>query len=162
MDSKKKITQKKELTKKPILGGGKVLVMEEDEPLRKMLSQMLELLGYESELARDGDEAIELYKQAMASGQPHNVVISDLTVNTGIGGEGTIKKLLQIDPDVKAVISSGDLYDPVMTDYKKFGFAAALPKPFTKKALKDTLSKVLMGKSADHWNLKKHYQCRVV
>ncbi len=145
MDSKKKISQKKELKEMPIVGGGKVLVMEEDKPLRNLLSQMLELLGYESELARDGDEAIELYKQAMASGQPHNVVILDLTVNTGIGGVETIKKLLQIDPDVKAIISSGYLYDAVMTDYKKYGFAAALPKPFTKKALRDVLSKVEMG-----------------
>jgi hypothetical protein len=57
-----------------------------------------------------------------------------LTVNTGIGGEETIKKLLQIDPDVKAVISSGNLYDAVMTDYKKYAFTAALPKACTKKA----------------------------
>ena len=149
MDTNKKIPQKKELKEIPIVGGGKVLVMEEDEPLRNLLFQMLELLGYESELARNGDEAIELYKKEMASGQPHNVVILDLTVSTGNGGEETIKKLLQIDPDVKAVISSGNLYDAVMIDYKKYGFAAALPKPFTKKDLKDTLSKVLMGKSAD-------------
>ncbi len=134
----------------PIVGGGKVLVMEEDEPLRNLLFQMLELLGYESELARNGDEAIELYKKEMASGQPHNVVILDLTVSTGNGGEKTIKKLQQINPDVKAVISSGNLYDPVMTDYKKYGFAAALPKPFMKKDLSDTLSKVLMAKNADH------------
>ncbi len=86
----------------------------------------------------------------MASGQPHNVVILDLTVSTGNGGEQTIKKLLQINHDVKAIISSGHLYDAVMTDYKKYGFAAALPKPFRKKDLKDTLSKVLMGTSADH------------
>ncbi len=71
----------------PIVGGGKVLVLEEDEPLRNLLFQMLELLGYESELARNGDEAIELYKKEMASGQPHNVVILDLTVSTGNGGE---------------------------------------------------------------------------
>lgn len=146
MDPEKKIPQKKDLKEKPIVGGGKVLVMEEDESLRKMLSMMLELLGYESELARDGDEAIELYKKAMASGQPHNVVILDLRVNTGIGGEETIKKLLQIDPDVKAVISSGNLYDAVMTDYKKYGFSAALPKPITTKALKDVLSKIVVGK----------------
>ena len=133
----------------PIVGDGKVLVMEEKEPLRKMLSIMLELPGYESELARDGDEAIELYKHAMVSGQPHNVVILDLTVNTGDGGEETIKKLLQIDPDVKAVNSSGNLYEAVMTDYKKYGFTAALPKPYMKKDLNDTLSKVLMGKSSD-------------
>jgi ActR/RegA family two-component response regulator len=70
MDPKKKIPQKKELKEIPIVGGGKVLVMEEDKPLRKMLSIMLEFLGYESELARDGDEAIELYKQAMAQDNP--------------------------------------------------------------------------------------------
>ena len=133
----------------PIVGGGKVLVMEEDKPLRNLLSQMLELLGYESELARDSDEAIERYKKEMASGEAFDVVFLDLTVNTGIGGEQTIKKLLEIDPDVKAAISSGYLNALVMTDFKKYGFAATLPKPFTKKALKDTLSEVLMGKSAD-------------
>ncbi len=150
MDTKPKITQKKELTEKPILGGGKVLVMEEDEPLRYLLSQMLEILGYESELARDSDETIELYKQAMASGEAFDGVILDLTVDAGIGGEETIKKLLEIDPDVKAVISSGYSNDPVMTDFRKYGFAAALAKPFTKKALKDSLSEIEMADRADH------------
>ena len=75
MTSEKKIPQKKELKEKPIVGGGKVLVMEEKESIRNMLSIMLERFGYESELARDGDEAIELYKQAMASGEPFDVVI---------------------------------------------------------------------------------------
>ena len=149
MDSKKKISQKRELKVLPIVGVGKLLVMEEKEPFRKMLSIMLELLGYESEFARDGDEAIELYKHAMVSGQPHKVVILDLTVNTGNGGEETIKKLLQIDPDVKAVYSSGNLYDAVMTDYRKYGFTAVLPKSYMKKDLSDTLPKVLMEKSSD-------------
>ena len=71
--------------------------------------------------------------------QPHNVVILDLTVNTGVGGKETIKKLLQIGPDVKAVISSGYLCDAVTTEYKKYGFKAVLPKPSTMKTLRDML-----------------------
>ncbi len=149
MTSEKKIPQKKELTEKPIVGGGKVLVMEEEKPLRKMLSMMLELLGYESELARDGDEAIELYKKEMASGQPHNVVILDLTVNTGIGGEETIKKLLQIDPDVKAVISSGYLYDAVMTDYKNMASQRPFPNLARRKLLEMCYLRLKWEKSAE-------------
>jgi len=114
---------------------------------------MLELLGFESELARDGNEAIELYKRAMASGDVYDVVILDLTVDVGIGGEETIKKLLQIDPDVKAIISSGNLYDAVMTDYKKYGFAAALAKPITKKALRDVLYWIEEGEKDVKFNI---------
>ncbi len=67
-----------------------------------------------------------------------------------MGGKITVQKLLEIDPHVKAIVSSGYYNDSVMTDFKKYGFTAALAKPYSMKALKDTLSKVLMGKSADH------------
>jgi len=105
MDTEQKITQKKESTEKPILGGGKVLVMEEDESIRKMLPIMLERIGYESEIAQDGDEAIELYKQAMALGQPHNVVILDLTDDSRSFVLSALERVRQdkdVCPDISA------------------------------------------------------------
>ena len=66
-----------------------------------------------------------------------------------MGAKSAAQKLLEIDPHVKPIVSSGYFNDPVMIDFKKYGFAAALPKPYMKKGMKDTLSKVLMGKSAD-------------
>jgi DNA-binding NarL/FixJ family response regulator len=85
----------------------------------------------------------------MESGKPFDAVILDLTVKSGMGGKSAAQKLLEINPHVKSIVSSAFFNDPVMTDFKKYGFAAALPKPYMKKDLSDTLSKVLMGKSAD-------------
>ena len=85
----------------------------------------------------------------MESGKPFDAVILDLTVKNGMGGKSAAQKLLEIDPDVKPIVSSAYFNDPVMIDFKKYGIAAVLPKPYIKKGMKDTLSKVLMGKSAD-------------
>lgn len=126
-------------------------MMDDERMLRNLVAQMLSQFGFDDvALAQDGTEAVELYRSALESGKPFDTVILDLTVRGGMGGKTAVQKLLEINPHVKAVVLSAYFNDPVMTDYKKFGFAAALPKPFTKKALKDTLSRVLMGKSDDH------------
>ncbi len=125
-------------------------MMDDERMIRKLVEQMLSPFGYDVALAQDGTEAVELYRSAMESGKPFDAVILDLTVKSGMGGKTAVQKLLEINPHVKAMVLSAYFNDPVMTDCKKYGFAAALPKPFTKKALKDTLSEVLMGKSADH------------
>ncbi len=140
---------KKLVSEKPEVGRGKILMMDDERMLRNLIEQMLSPFGYDVALAQDGTEAVELYRSAMESGKPFDAVILDLTVKSGMGGKTAVQKLLEINPHAKAIVSSGYFNDPVMTDYKKYGFAAALPKPFTLKALKDTLSKVLIGKSAD-------------
>ncbi len=140
----------KPVSEKPVVGRGKILMMDDERMIRKLVEQMLSPFGYDVALAQDGTEAVELYRSAMESGQPFDAVILDLTVKGGMGGKTAVQKLLEINPHVKAMVLSAYFKDPVMTDCKKYGFAAALRKPFTKKALKDTLSEVLMGKSADH------------
>ncbi len=140
----------KPVSEKPVVGSGKILMMDDERMLRKLIEQMLSPFGYEVELAQDGTEAVELYSSAMESGRPFDAVILDLTVKSGMGGKTAVQKLLEINPHVKAIVSSAYFNDPVMTDFKKYGFAAALTKPFTMKDLKDTLSEVLMGKSADN------------
>ena len=120
----------------------RVLVMDDEEGLRNLSQKMLERLGYKVVTVKDGVEAIETYKKNMVSGEPFDAVILDLTIKGGMGGEQTIQKLLKIDPDVKAIVSSGYFYNPVMSDFEKYGFMDALAKPYEKKALKEVLERL--------------------
>ena len=125
---------------------GKILLMDDENSIGKIAKQMLSRLGYDSDFAKDGTEAIEHYQEAIESGKPFEAVILDLTIKKGMGGVDTVKKLMAIDPRVRAIVSSGYSNDPVMTDFRKYGFMGALAKPYTMKDLSDTLNSVL-GKS---------------
>jgi len=127
---------------KPAIRTGRILLMDDEKMIRDLVEQMLNRFGYDVELAKDGDEAIELYKKATDSGKTYDVVILDLTVKGGMGGKGAVKRLLEIDPQVKAAVSSGYSNDPVMTDFRRYGFIGALPKPYTMKNLLEALDSV--------------------
>ncbi len=120
----------------------RILVMDDEGMVREVVGEMLKLLGYEVDFAAEGEEAIEKYKVALKKGQPFDVVILDLTVSCGLDGQQTIFKLLEVDPNVKAVVSSGYARDNIMIDHKKYGFKAALPKPFRIEELKKTLAEL--------------------
>ena len=122
---------------------GKILVMNDAEYFREFLSECLPDLGYEAEFAKDGAEAIELYVGARASGRPFDVVILDLEVPGGMGGEETIKKLLEIAPDIKAVVSSGSHTHPAMTDFGSYGFSDVLAKPYGIEELEEKLNELM-------------------
>jgi CheY-like chemotaxis protein len=127
---------------KPEFFTGRILLMDDEKSIRKVTKHMLSRLGYNPDFAKEGKEAIELYKGAIESGNPFEAVILDLTIKEGMGGVETIKKLMEIDPQVRAIVSSGYSNDPVMTNFRKYGFIGALAKPYTKKDLSDTLNKV--------------------
>ena len=126
-----------------IRGKGKILVMDDEETVREVISQMLQHMGYDVELAHEGQEAIDLYRSAIEMGKSFDAVILDLTVPGAMGGKETIAKLREIDPDVKAIIASGYSVDPVMSNYKNFGFSGIIVKPFNIQKLARTLSDVL-------------------
>jgi signal transduction histidine kinase/FixJ family two-component response regulator len=123
----------------PLVGTGKVLIMDDEEVIRLVSGNMLDHMGFRVSLARNGEEAIEAYRKAMKKGEPFDVVILDLTVRGGMGGEETVAQLYGIDPGVKAIVSSGYPRDPVMRDFAKHGFSAALPKPYKIEELFDAL-----------------------
>jgi PAS domain S-box-containing protein len=139
-------TAKKEITEL-VRGEGKILLMDDEEMVLKVVGQMLSRLGYEAEFSRDGDEAVKLYRKAKESGDPFAAVIMDLTIPGGIGGKEAIGKVLEIDPNVKAIVSSGYSIDPIMADYRKHGFSGVIVKPVQMKELSDTLQNVIGGRN---------------
>jgi PAS domain S-box-containing protein len=129
-----------------IEGVGRILIMDDEELVRGILSDMLGQLGYEVEFTSDGRRAIELYREAKESDKPFDVVIMDLTIPGGMGGKEAIGKLLEVDPNVKAVVSSGYSNDPVMSEYGKYGFKGVVSKPYKIEELSKTVHEVKNGK----------------
>ncbi|MDH3770283.1 MAG: response regulator, partial [Nitrospirota bacterium] len=127
------------------VGNGKILIMDDEPTIRAVLGEMLHLCGYEWEGAKNGSEAITLYQQAKDSKQPFAVVILDLTVPGEKGGKEVIKGLLQIDPRVKAIVVSGYSNDPVMADFRTYGFSGVVTKPFRLTELSQAVHQVITG-----------------
>lgn len=128
---------------RPVTGKGRVLVMDDEASLRKMVGRMLDKLGYDPEFAKDGDEAIRMVKEAKGAKKPYDAVILDLTVSGGMGGKEAIQKLQEIDSEVKAIVSSGYSDDPVLANFQDYGFKGMIPKPFESLSLSRVLYEVL-------------------
>ena len=129
-----------------VKGKAKILVMDDDESILMVTRDVLNHLGYAVSFARDGSEAVEKYKKARETGNPFDAVLVDLTIRGGWGGEVTIQNLRDIDPYVKAIISSGYSNNPVITNFEKYGFKGAVAKPYSIEELSKVLQDVLHGK----------------
>jgi PAS domain S-box-containing protein len=122
---------------------GRVLVMDDEAAIRELLSEMLTTLGYEVECTRHGAEAVAAYQRALATKQPFAAVILDITVPGGLGGKEAIEHLRALDPQVKALISSGYTNDPIMANFAQYGFSGVVTKPYTVEWLQQTLQRIL-------------------
>ena len=141
--SAKAPAQKLRMGHKPIMGAGRILVMDDEKYIRDLASEILDQIGYEITTAVNGVEAVKLYQEARDSGQPYDVVIVDLTVPGGMGGKETIQELRRIDPEVKAIICSGYADDPIMTGFREYGFKSAIDKPYETIDLSVILHEIL-------------------
>jgi CheY-like chemotaxis protein len=126
-----------------VTGQGRVLVMDDEDYIRELASAMLSKLGYEVAAAKDGQIAVDLYKQAIDEGSPFDAVILDLTVPGGMGGKETIKRLNEIDKNVRAIVSSGYSNDPVISNYTHYGFRGAVQKPYLLQEMSQVLRSVI-------------------
>ncbi|MBW1972878.1 MAG: PAS domain S-box protein [Deltaproteobacteria bacterium] len=145
--SGKDIIEKK--LKKPVelKGKGRILVMDDEEMIRDVVSEILIQLGYEPLCVKDGKEAIDEYQKAKKEGNPFDLILLDLTVPGNLGGKETIKIIKEIDPNVKAIVASGYSTDPIMANYKEYGFKEVIKKPYKIKLLSEILKKVIQNKN---------------
>ena len=118
------------MPKKPVFGQGKILVMDDEPMIRELTGNMLGHLGYEANFAEAGHEAVKKYQAAMDESAPYDAVILDLTIKGGMGGQETIKMLKEIDPAVKAIVSSGYSNNHVIANYEHYGFCDVVAKPY--------------------------------
>jgi len=124
-------------------GQGKILVMDDDNSLRDVYARLLTHLGYAPTVVATGEEALSRYSQAKQTGTPFAAVIMDLTVPGAMGGKEAVQRLLEIDPKAVAIISSGYSNDPVIANYREYGFKDVIGKPFTAEKLSEVLWKAL-------------------
>lgn len=121
----------------------RALIMDDEESMLILARRMLEHLGYRVEVAQHGEEALELFDQARASDDAFGVAILDLTIPGGMGGRETARRLLDLDPELPLIASSGYSNAPVMADHLEHGFCAILPKPYDLQQLAKVVSSVL-------------------
>jgi len=118
---------------------GRVLVMDDESSVLRLVQRALQDAGYATKAATNGGDAVEFYRQAFADGQRFDAVVLDLTVRGGMGGREAAERILAIDPSARLLVSSGYSEDSVMAEYRRHGFSAALPKPYSAQQLCDAV-----------------------
>lgn len=132
-----------------VLGSGRVLVMDDEEIIRSVSQTILTMLGYESECTSDGDGAVDAFRKARDEGDPFDLVILDLTVPGGKGGEEAVKEILDIDPGARVIVSSGYSDGEVLSEYARHGFKGVVTKPYLPSELSKAVADALSEKGED-------------
>ena len=135
--------KKKAILPAKSFGSGKILVMDDEAMIRKLAGNILGKMGFDTIFACNGEEALEAYETAMKADEPFDIVILDLTVKGGMGGKETIRQLRALDPDVKAIVSSGYSNDPGVTHYSEHGFCGVVAKPYRIDEIRQQIEEIL-------------------
>jgi CheY-like chemotaxis protein len=122
---------------------GRVLFMDDEEPILRMAEKLMTRMGLEFESVVDGKTAIERYKAAKDEGRPFDLVVMDLTIPGGMGGREAISVLREFDPKVRAIVSSGYSSDLAMSEFRKHGFRGMVAKPYDISELASVIRGVL-------------------
>ncbi|MHA1720830.1 MAG: PAS domain-containing hybrid sensor histidine kinase/response regulator [Promethearchaeota archaeon] len=129
--------------KKPYKTNARILILEDERPIRVLLEKYLRKKNFYVESASTGEIILQLYQKALDKGEKFDLLILDLTIKGGMGGEETFQNLKKIDPNVKAIVASGYSTKKILSDYKHFGFAGMLSKPFKMSDLLREIEKLM-------------------
>jgi len=140
-DSDVDVVREKRLQFEVADGRGRILLMDDEAVIREVVSEMLEMLGYEVVTVADGEAMLEVYRASLEEGLNFQAVLMDLSIPGGMGGREAIKLLRELDPEITAIVSSGYSQDPVMADFKAYGFDAMIPKPYKLESLISVLGR---------------------
>jgi CheY-like chemotaxis protein len=124
-------------------GSFRVLVMDDDEIVRTVVERLLKNNGYRVVSTTDGRGAIEAYRKASEEGAPFDIVIMDLTVPGGLGGKEAVQRILDYDSEAKVIVFSGYSNDPVLANYKEYGFSGVIAKPFSIDEFSRVLNRIM-------------------
>jgi PAS domain S-box-containing protein len=141
-----KSEEKSHTIKKSFSKDIRILILEDEKPIRVLLEKFLRKNNFYVESAADGEKIIKIYQESFDKGQEFDIVILDLTIKGGMGGDETFQELLQINPNVKAIVASGYSTKKILSDYKHFGFAGMLSKPFMMSDLLKEIERLLENK----------------
>jgi signal transduction histidine kinase/ActR/RegA family two-component response regulator len=122
---------------------GRILVLEDDDSLRKLMATMFRRLGYQADFAQSGEEAIRAFTTANQLGLPHDAAVLDLNIPGSMGGRETMRRLREMRPDFPALVSSGSALDPAVANYREHGFAGVISKPYTLDQFAEALARVI-------------------
>ena len=127
----------------PSCGEQRVLFMDDEQSVCDIGSAFLQSMGCAVRCAANGREAVDLYRSALAAGNPFDLVILDLTVPGDMGGRLAMEELMRVDPRAQAIASSGYSNDPVMANPAQYGFKGRLSKPYLRSEFVAVVSRVL-------------------
>lgn len=117
--------------------------MDDEMMVGEIACQMLDYLGYSATHVLDGAEAVVEYARQIEAESPYDAVLMDLTIPGGMGGKEAVIKILELDKDARVFVSSGHSSDPIMTNFKDYGFVGAIAKPFDLAAIESMLAQLL-------------------
>ena len=134
---------------------GYVAVVDDEEGIRTLVDITLTRLGYKVAQAATALEGVNLYRQSLEAGERFDAVILDLTLPGGMGGKEALKRLIDLDPTVNAIVSSGYATDATMSRYQDFGFRGVIAKPYEAAELGKTVHDVI---SSSRVNFGEHLE----
>lgn len=123
----------------------RILVLDDEEALRRMLEEILEMKGYPCKTASTAEEALTLWSQEMSGSAPFRLALADLSLGDGPGGMAFARQVRKLDPKALLIACTGDSSDPIVSDPSRYGFDGTLTKPFLFGALLETLTRIIGG-----------------
>jgi CheY-like chemotaxis protein len=125
------------------------LIVDDEEAIRALVDFTLTRLGYEVTQAENAADGVNIYRKRLEAGERFDAVILDLTLPGGMGGKEALKKLIEIDPTVNAIVSSGYATDATMSRYRDFGFRGVIAKPYEAAELGRAVYDVISSNHVD-------------